>query len=350
MGTSCLDTLVGLHNRPCECPSDDFPPDWNESTSGYFLTDTEYGFPILDAVWANAECGEGSIWEVLANARIEAVRDFKSDIQQALNAGLEAKVGHWKGLIGKTDGSFVYRDAFTGVQLRPRRRIRDAAFVVTAIHVGVETAGTYNVHIRSNDYAFTPVTISVVSPGGQWVREELATPVRLPFYVLHEENVRYSIELENAGSRVRANKRVCCGGAPFWMQYLDAGGFSEAVVDNQKEYNGSYFNGVAVEGYLDCDKLAWLCNLEEMNGLDFRDFVARCIQFKGASKLMARVLESGRVNYWTVLAPEAVAAKRKQIQEMYKEYISYLVANMPKGVSGCWGCIKGQPKMNTILS
>jgi hypothetical protein len=326
------------------------PSGWNTSDSGYFLTDTEYGFPLVDAVWANAECGEGSVWDVLENARTEAVRDFKSDLQQALNAGRESKIGHWKGLIGKTDGSFVPSADFTGVQLRPRLRSRDAAFVITALHVGVETAWTYNVHIRSNDYDFVPVTEQVVSPGGQWVRHELETPVRLPFYVMHEESVRYSIELETGASRVRSNKRFCCGGAPVWAQYFDAGGFNEQAVNNELNYCGTHFNGIAVEGYFDCAKLDWLCNLEQMNGLDFLDFVARCIQFKGAAKLMARILESGKVNYWTVLAPEAIAAKRQKIQQMYQEYIAYLVANMPEGVSGCWGCRKGQPKMTTIFS
>lgn len=350
MGTNCLDTLVGLSNRECDCPSGDLPSGWNTSDSGYFLTDTEYGFPLLDAVWANAECGEGSVWEALENARSEAVRDFKSDLQQALNAGREEKIGHWKGLIGKTDGSFISPAEFTGVQLRARKRSRDAAFILTAIHLGVETAGTYDVYITSNDYAFAPLIEQAVSLGGVWARHPLVAPVTLPFYVLHEESVRYSIALKTSGTRVRSNKMFCCGGAPVWMQYFDAGGFNAAVVDNEKNYCGNHFNGIALEGYFDCAKLDWLCNLEEMNGLDFRDFVARCIQFKGAAKLMARVLEGGKVNYWTVLAPEAIAAKRQKLQEMYKEYITYLVANMPEGVSGCWGCLKGQPTMKTIFS
>jgi hypothetical protein len=350
MGTDCLNTLVGLSNRACDCPSGDLPSGYNESDSGYFLTDTEHGFPILDAVWANAECGEGSVWEVLENARTEAVRDFKSDLLQALNAGREQKQPHWKGLIGKTDGAFFYGGAVTGVQLRPRLRSRDAAFVVTAVHVGIETAGTYDLYIKSNDYTFTTVSESLTTEGGAWHRHELAEVVRLPFYVLHEESLRYSIELENAGSKVRNNKAFCCGGAPPWHQYFDWGGFSEASVSNEHNYCMTTFGGVAVEGYFDCAKLDWICNLEELNGLDFRDLIARCIQFKGAIKLMARVLESGRVNYWTVLSAEAIAAKRTRLQQMYGEYITWLVQNMPATISGCWGCRKGSPKVTTLSS
>lgn len=350
MGTDCLNTLVGLSARQCDCPSGDLPSGANESDSGYFLTDTEYGFPILDAVWANAECGEGSVWEVLENAHDEAIRDFKSDLLQSFNALREAKQPHWKGLIGKTDGTFVFSNAFTGVQLRPRLRSRDAAFVVTAVHVGIETAGTYNMYIRSNDYTFQTVSETITAPGGAWHRHELATPVRLPFYVLHEESLRYSIELETGNSRVRNNKALCCGVRPVWQEYFDWGGLNEAGVDNEKNYCLSYLGGVAVEGYFDCAKLDWICALDELNGLDFKDLVARCIQFKGAIKLMSRVLESGRVNYWTVLAPEAVAEKRKRVQDMYTEYMKWLVTNVPATVSGCWGCLKSNPKAQTIFS
>lgn len=351
MGTDCLNTLVGLSARQCDCPSGSVPSGANESDSGYFLTDTEYGFPILDAVWANAECGENSVWEVLDNARSEAIRDFKSDLLQSLNAFRVQKQPHWNGLIGKTDGSFVFAGAYTGVQLRPRFRSRDASFVVTAVHVGVESSGTYTVRIRSNDYMFPAVTELVTTSGGIWQRHELPSPVRLPFHVLHEESVRYSIELENAGSRVRNNKVFCCGNRPAWMEYLDWGGINEEnIVDNEKNYCDSSLGGVAVEGYFECAKLDWICVLDELNGLDFKDLIARCIQFKGAIKLMSRILESGRVNYWTVLAPEAVAEKRKRLQEMYSEYVKWLVNNMPSNVSGCWGCLKSDPRTKTIFS
>lgn len=350
MGTDCLNTLIGLSSRQCDCPSGDVPSGVNDSDSGYFLTDTEYGFPLLDAIWANAECGEGSIWEVLDNARNEAIRDFKSDLLQSINASRVSKQPHWKGLIGKTDGSFIFANQFTGVQLRPRNRSRDAAFVITAVHIGLETAGTYNIHIRSNDYEFTPVTEQATTPGGVWHRHELAESVRLPFYVLHEESLRYSIELENNGSKVRSNKALCCGMTPVWQQYFDWGGLNESTVNNEENYCRAYFGGVAVEGYFDCNKLDWICALDELNGLDFKDLIARCLQFKGAIKLMSRVLESGRVNYWTILAPEAVAEKRKMLQDRYTEYMKWLVMNMPATVSGCWGCLKSHPTTNTIYS
>ncbi len=236
------------------------------------------------------------------------------------------------------------------MQLRPRLRSRDAALVVTAIHVGIETAGAYNVHIKSNDYNFYTVSEVLNTPGGAWHRHELSLPVRLPFYVLHEESLRYSIELETGGARVRSNKAMCCGIKPVWHEFLDWGGFNESGVDNDKNYCMTTFGGVAVEGYFDCAKLDWICALDELNGLDFKDLIARCIQFKGAIKLMSRVLESGRINYWTVLAPEAVADKRKRVQDLYAEYMKWLVMNLPATVSGCWGCLKSSPKSQTIYS
>jgi len=350
MALDCLNGLVGLSNRDCPCVSGDQPSGWNDSTTGYFLTDTEYGFPLTDAVFANLECGEGSVWEALDNARTEAIRDFQSDLLQSMNAMRDQKIPAWNGLIGKTDGTFIAPNVVTGIQIRPRLRSRDAVFVVTAIHTAIETAGTYSVAIKSNDYEFDEVTETITVPGDRWARHQLATPVRLPFYVLHEESVRYSVELNANGSRVRNNKAACCGRAGAWSHLLDVGGFNVEGVNNELNYCSSTFWGVAVEGYFECAKLDWICNLSELNSLDFLDLVARCIQFKGAAKMISRVLESGRINYWTVLAPEALAAKRTTLQTMYADYVQWLVKNLPDGVSGCWGCMKNMPRMTTIFS
>jgi hypothetical protein len=351
MNLECLSGLVGLSNRDCPCLSSDAPSGYNESSTGYFLTDTEYGFPLVDAVFANLDCGEASVWQALAQAREDAIRDFQSDLQKTLLARRDQKLPAWKGLIGKTDGNFYAPERpMTGVQLRPRKRMRDAALVITAVHYAIETAGAYPLTIAGNDYTFAPVSETINATGGSaWARHELATPVRLPFYSLSEESLRYSITLDTTGTRVRYNRFWCCQ-RPGWMQELDFGGIIADAANNEANACGTVAGGLCVEGYLDCDKIAWLCDLSELGGLDFLDLVARCIQFKGASKMIARVLESGRVNYWTVLAPESLAAKRKQLQDMYAEYVEWIVREMPGNISGCWGCAKNAPRAMTMIS
>lgn len=349
MPVSCLDSIVGLSDRDCDCLSGGRPADWNDSDSGYYLTDAEYGFPMLDAVFANVNCAETNVWDSLAASRSEAIRDFQGDLIQMLYANKETKVPNWRGLIGKTDGSWWHTADYMGVQLRPKLRLKDAAFVVTAIHTAIETPGTYTVEITSNDYEFTPESLLVNATGGVWQRTPLPTPIRLPFYKLNEESLRYSISLLANGSRTRANRAYCCS-KPEWLYYFDYGGFGEREINNEVNYCNSTFGGVAVEGHFDCDSLGWICNLQEMNGYDIQDLIARCIQFKGAAKMISKVLESGRVNYWTALAPDNLVAKRQRLMDSYKEYMTWMVKNLPGTISGCWGCDKKAPRIKTIIS
>lgn len=324
--------------------------DFNTSDSGYYLTDSEYGMPLMDAIFANLNCDEANVWEALARAKTQAIRDFQGDLLQMLNATREQKIPGWKGLIGKTDGVFGGTSRrYTGIQLRPKLRSKDAYFIVTGLLLAIETPGSYTLEITSNDPEFVPITDTAVITTGQWTRHTFTTPIALPFYKINEESLRYTITLEANGSRFRFNKPYCCT-KPMWAHYFDFGGFANDEIDNERNYCGTNFGGMAIEGYFDCKKLDWLCNLSELNGLDFKDLVARCIQLKGAIKLATNILESGRINYWTVLAPETLGARRAMLQDKYKEYMDWMVRNIPGNVSGCWGCNKHAPKMITISS
>lgn len=326
------------------------PDDWNESSSGYYLTDYENGLPLVDALFANTDCSEESIWDMLRSARAEAIRDFQSDLVQSLNVSRESRLMTWRGVIGKTEGQFNTPAARVGVQIRPVYRMKDAYLTVKALHYSIETPGGYIVTFESNDPAFSTKTALITSNGTGWERYELPNPIQLPMYSITEESLRYSITIQTNGARTRTNRIFCCK-KPAWASMLHVGGVSVAnSVNNELNYTGSHMGGIGVEAYFDCDKLAWLCDLEEMNGVDFLDLVARCIQYKGAIKLAGRILESGRVNYYTVLQPEAMQAKRQRLQQLYADAMAWLVQNMPANVSSCWGCDKRAPRRHTLVS
>lgn len=350
ISVDCLDNLVGLTDRECDCISGGQPSGWNDSESGYYLTDSEYGMPLMDAVFANLDCSQTTVWDQLDKARTQAIRDFQGELLQMLNHSREQKIPGWKGLIGKTDGVFGGTGrTYTGIQLRPKYRSRDAYFVVTGLMLAIETPGSYTLEITSNDPEFVPITDTAVITSQQWQRHTFATPIQLPFYKINEESLRYTFTLQANGSRFRFNKPYCCQ-KPIWTHYFDWGGFANDSIDNERNYCGTNFGGMAIEGYFDCKKLDWLCNLTELNGLDLQDLIARCIQIKGAIKLATNILESGRINYWTVLAPEMLAARRTMLQEKYKEYMEWMIKNLPGNVSGCWGCDKRSPKRITLSS
>lgn len=349
MKVDCLDTLVGLSDRTCECLSGGEPMDFNVSESGYYITDTEYGFPILDSVFANLDCSQTTVWDELEKVRMEAIRDFQGELLARLTATKVSKLPHWKGLIGKTDGNFTYNPGVVGIQLRPRFRMKEAKFVVTAVYTSLETPGNYSVEITCNNPNFISVTQSITQTNQSWQRTELDTPVNIDFYAINEESLRYNIALDTGGVKGRNNRAWCCQ-KPGWMNFFDWGGFALQEHSTEANYCNNTFGGIAVEGYFDCNPLAWLCELEELNGFSFRDAVARCLQFKAAYKMISKILESGRVNYWTVLQPDNLVTKRQRLADLYNEYLTWIVSNLPGTISGCFGCDKRAPRNMTLYS
>lgn len=350
MSLSCLDSLVGLSSRDCNCTSGSRPSGYDTSDSGYYLDDREYGFPVQDALLATVDCGEDSIWDMLDTARTQAIRDFKSDMQQALTETRDNNIVSWRGTIAKAE-STGYNNTSTGtagIQLRPKFRLKDASFVVKAIWVGLNTTKSLTLNFTSNDGSFSDTTRTVSATAGQWVRNALDTTVSLPLYSIARTDVKYNIHYDLGGAKPYNNRMWCCS-PPQWLKHLDAGGIITASLDNDTLYGSNYGYGLAIEGYFTCEKLDWICDVSEMNGLDFRDLVARCIQFKGAVKLMSMVLESGKVNYYTLLDGEGLERRRAKLQKMYGEYIMWVAQNMPANVTSCWGCEKNAPRIQSIL-
>ena len=351
MSLTCLDTLVGLSARDCPCLSGGEPSGGSVSDSGYYLTDSEYGFPLVESVFANADCSEGSGWDLLQESLSGAIREVKNDLLQALNQYRESNVANYRGLIGKAESKTTYPVSgnIFGVQIRPRKRLKDAYWTIKAFHLGIDTAGDYEITISSNDNTWTPVSYTVTVSGDAWTRYELETPLQLPLYSIATSDLKYNITYSPGAARARVNKFTCCGVVFGWMSHLDAHGINAGALDDDYRYSGTTGHGLAIEGYFDCNKLDWICDLDELNGYEFKTVIARLIQAKGKIKIISRILDSGKINYFTLLQPEKMAADRQAAQEMYAEYMLWVVQNMPPNITSCWGCEKSGPRITKII-
>ncbi len=353
MALDCLAGLVGLANRECPCLSGGRPSGWNDSESGYYLDDREYGFPVQSSLYANLDCGEATIWDTLAEARSQGIRDVKSDLQQALETVRESRVINWRGLVGKAEGtgSNVATSAYAGIQLRPRLRMMDAVFVLQAVYININATKSVAVTVSSNDSTFTPASESASVTANAWSRHEFSSPISLPLYSIGKTDLRYNIAFQPDGATVKQNRLFCCGKQP-WMQHLDAGGFDLASLPDNEEvlYTNTTLPGLALEGYFSCNKLDWICSLEEMNGLAMRDLIARLIQWKSAIHLITGILRSGNVSRATLLDQEGLYRQRSFLAKKYENAVLWIAQNMPGGVTSCWGCEKAEPQVNALVS
>jgi len=172
----------------------------------------------------------------------------------------------------------------------------------------------------------------------------------LPMYSIGTTDLRYNIAFQPDGAQVKQNRLWCCQKPP-WMSHLAAGAFDLAALPDNEEvlYTLSTCPGIAIEGYFSCNKLDWICDLDEMNGLNLQDLIARLIQWKSSIHLITGVLRSDRVNKATLLDTEGLYRQRSFLQKNYENAILWVAQNLPSGVSACWGCERNAPRVDKML-
>lgn len=339
----CLINLVGLSDRSCPCEAEDRPASYNESESGYFLTDSDCGLPVNLSVLEDCD---SDIWQSLAEARNKAITRFRTDLQAELNVQYDHRLQPFPGEIGRrrANGSRTVTGTHTGQMLEPLP-LRDVAFVLTSVYVGLNAASTFDITIASNDPDFVGKTTEVTSIAGQFVKKTLTEPLSLPFYCVSCDDyddayrLRYYISYPTANGMPLNNDFSCgCGGKKnVWEQYMCAQGFSADNVTANR-IGTSFANGIVLEGYLTCGTLNWLCALDELGGYDTKSVIARAIQFKASSYAISKVLDSGKLNYYTMLGQKELFGKRSSYEKKYADYISFIASKMPKGATDCFKC------------
>lgn len=354
----CLTNLVGLTDKDCSCFSGSEPADFdtiNASETGYYLTDEEYGLPLLEAVYSAIDCGDGAtVFSVLQKARAAALNSIYTDLQAAMLNFYDKSVRPFSGLVGqrKANGSKSVTQQTVGQLWRPNQ-IKDASFVVTGVWIGLTQAGSINFKISSNDPDFTEFTQTFnYTTAGKFQYFALTAPVTLPFFSKNANGSGFYSDcgIQHAlsynvptGSKPLDNVYSCCGNRNTeWKQYISAGGFEtgdlEALLDNCNTARNGAAMGLAIDGYLACDNLQWLCELEELNGYDLRDVVARAMQFASTVYLAQHILDSSNINFWTSLSREALYGKRNHAKKKFDDYMLWIAENVPHGMTGCYQC------------
>lgn len=363
----CLVNLVGLTDRTCPCHDTAALSNFatsNVTETGYYVTDKDYGFPLLDSIFASLDCGDpNNVYAVLEKARQSAINSIYTDLPTALT---HPKTGKFRkrllpfnGLVGqrRTTSTRNYSKAKAGQLWQPAdkykyRELKDMQFVVTAIWAGFTTSGTLDLAFESNDPDFTTVTKSLTTVANSMHRNNLAEADQftIPLYSKNTENggccndcgLRYTISYDSAAMTALDNKFTCCGSGKPWGLVLDVGGFeadsTSTVLDDCGHTCNNQANGIIIEGYLWCDGLQWLCELDELDGWDLKSVLARTIQFASNIYLANHVLDNDIINYWTTSNREGIYKIRSHSKKRYTENIAWLAERMPNNSTGCYMC------------
>lgn len=337
MALTCLETLVGLSARDFACFTDTRPDNYNESDSGYYLTDTDYGLSI-------AEQCEVAGWGMLQDALDQAILETKDDLRASLRSRYDSALSPFNGFIGKLRATATV-SAVSGTHIGLRLRIfsqrKGAKFTIKSFRVALDTSGTYSIQIRSNDPLFVaPSNTALTAVANTFSTATPETKIELPLYSAScpDDYLEYYISLSRGGAKPLNNTFKCCGDTPSWMRYFEAHGFqaSDNIATNASTFQEA--QGFALEGFLTCDGIDWLCGLDEMNNYDVRSVLARTIQFRGAAIAISALIEKQKVSPCTGYHLETLVSKAAHLNKTYGANITWLTQNLPAGVTDCFVC------------
>ena len=354
MALTCLDTLIGIAPDDCACYAAGWDAGFATSSTGYFATDREFGYPVLDSLLYSKNCLESDVWDLLVQCRADAIRDFKTDMSAALATVRKSRIVQWNGAIGNAQGTVLSQstNTYAGVQIAPRNAIKGGAFVLTGIWFGGNVTGTVSLQLSSTDPDYTANTVTLTATANRWVKTTLATAKTLPMYVSGVGDLYYNFKYDPSGIRFfQNNSKACCGKSnPAWMVHLNAGGFTTSDFQEDNQYlGGTMFNGLALEGYFTCASLDWICELENLAKFEVKNVVGRAIQAKTTVKAISATIETNRINQHTILAQDGALERRAMMEESYTQKIAWLAQNLPDNASDCWDCTKNSPTVRAIL-
>lgn len=331
----CLNGLVALSNVDFPCFTDTRPADYNESTSGYSLTDPEFGAGFLQTC-------EMAGWTVLQQALAAAISAFKTDVSLAIRNYHDSIVVPLDGYIGQLKSAGVSTPSlnWNGHQISPVRR-KGLKLVIQGFYLGMDTSGTYTLNVTSNNPEFTAVTpIPHTVTGGSFVKKTLAANARieLPFYANGVSDLQYLIGYDNQGNLPLFNGFYCCGNKPGYRSYFDATGFQATSATGDNKITSSNANGLVLDAYLTCEELEWICNLYAVGGLQTLDLCARMIQAKGSAVAIGIMLNNPTFNLCGLYNQEFLIQRMNFLNSKYNSDVQWLGQNVPKGSTDCFTC------------
>lgn len=341
----CLDALVGLSANDSTCFETGRPSEYNTSESGYYITDADYGFPMLEALEEAKNTDDANVWDVLQKALDGAILQFRTDFAAKIRDIHSTRVKTFNGVLGelKSNSTFNPSKSNIGVSLIPQH-IKDGQFIITGIWVGLDSTETFDLVFLSTDPTYTQANVSVNSNAGQFVKTDLSSsPITLDFQSDLVSELEYFIGYAlPSGAKPLYNKFWCgCGSTkPLWMNHIKAQGFQSDQLTDADDISGSSQTpfGLALEGYFACNELNWLCELDKVAGYPVKQVIARAIQTNAAAIAISEALKPNRISKFNTVFANSLQGKYNERKTAYMDYLDWLVINFPKEATGCLEC------------
>ncbi len=355
----CLDKIVGMSRKDCECFTDDRPSDYATSVSGLYLDELD-GLS-QKAIATSQDCGENNIWEIMDKALQNGHKKFKTDILSALHNKYQERFPPFEGVIGqkKFNGVAPQLDVLLGMRIKSNC-IKGSCLILKGIDAYFDTTvAAIQVDIYRSDCPgpFVP-SFNIASEANKKKINTLSAPIELPLYVEGVEEFYYSIVYTLPVNVKPLNTKLACkcnrNAKRPWSLWIDANGIKSpafTTVEALDDIGGTQFTyGLNLVSQIECKKGSIIC--EEGHVWDFENDdialnIAHAIQEISGVKLINEILSRPDSAYFA-LNDEQLVQIATQNSVSYQQRIEYLSYRM-KPNDDCWMC-GNQSKMVGIMS
>ena len=367
MSLDCLNNIIGLSDTDCNCWDSSKPVDFdtlNESLSGLYVSQPNT-IPIR---WTNgaADCENGGVWDLLIQARKDAVRDLVADFLAANSQVRKeqflpfTKIGdpYYKRATlvrGDVAGAYVEPYDIRGGKIRVES-VDLTFFSGIVAPVGVDISiyssldldtplATATANITANKVTATAVfpTPYIIDMGE--IREDLNER----FYFLYEVPAGAVPVYNDTERGCNCSRKTKYRDNPY-LQVMHVGGAQTDAVTNviTNTLSSGGMNGLVINASMECDYYSWLCELAQKPNeltsqggqrLKLGMALADGIQAKAVANLAQSIINSGRINYYTmVLDVKPLYIAMNSNLKVYEKAIDNLVYYMPEDVTDCLVC------------
>jgi hypothetical protein len=367
MSLDCLNNIVGLSDTDCNCWDSSKPADFgtlNESLSGLYVSQPNT-IPIR---WTNgaADCENGGVWDLLIQARKDAVRDLVADFLAANSQVRKVqflpftKIGdpYYKRATlvrGNVAGAYIEPYDIRGGKIRVESVDLTFFSGVTAplsVDISIYSSldlntplATATANITANKVTATAVfpTPFIIDMGD--IREDLDER----FYFLYDIPTGVTPVYNDTERGCNCSRKTKYRDNPY-LQVMQVGGAQTDAVSNVlvNTLSSGGMNGLVINASMECDYYSWLCELAQKPNeltsqggqrLKLGMALADGIQAKAVANLAQSIINSGRINYYTmVLDVKPLYIAMNSYLKIYQKAIDNLVYFMPEDVTDCLVC------------
>ena len=352
----CYENIVGLSRTNCECY--EIPSDAETSLSGLYIDE----LTSLSFISAINDCeNNNDVWEQLAKSRQIAIATFQADVNALLMKHHRLRRANFKGSIGRAiakNNITQTTGEYYGVRIYCAN-VKSGYIKINRIGAMFKSTGALDLLIYNNlGELIESITLNTTAN----TINQNTVSIELPLHSDYVENLEYFLIYQSGANKCMGNDLKCnCGGfkatyntlQPYflqpvldrnymWAQWVMVGGFHSASLPDFSSCSTSsnnYMYGLTFDVELKCSVNEVLC----ADGLDFESnnlagAMALAIQYKSGATLARWIVNSGKLNRFTMINTEQLLEDIKEWDSLYNSMTTFIADEADTSVNDCLVC------------